>query len=114
VVQGLWNEADVSKTKRLGHTARIKALEDDLRKLRAQLPKEIHHAVRGELRVEMHDHEARCDHEPHGGHFLPETVMDALAVKPLDLLKPSETDAARIKWLADSYLVPPRYDGREA
>ena len=51
MVQGLWNEADVSKTKRTGHAARIAALERDVARLRAQLPKEIHHAVRTEVRV---------------------------------------------------------------
>ena len=42
----------MSKTKRHGHAARISALERDLRRLRAQLPREIHHAVRHELQVE--------------------------------------------------------------
>ena len=42
----------MSKTKRTGHSARIAALEKDLRRLRAQLPREIHHAVRHELAVE--------------------------------------------------------------
>jgi hypothetical protein len=43
----------MSKTKRTGHSARLAALEKDLRRLRAQLPKEIHHAVRTEIRVAL-------------------------------------------------------------
>ena len=42
----------MSKTKRTGHAARIAALERDVARLRAQLPKEIHHAVRHELAVD--------------------------------------------------------------
>ena len=49
----------MSKTKRTGQAARICALEKDLRRLRAQLPKEIHHAVRHEIAVEMDLHEKR-------------------------------------------------------
>jgi hypothetical protein len=64
VVQGLWNEADVSKTKRTGHAARIAALERDVARLRAQLPKEIHHAVRTEVRV------AFKEERPFGFHML--------------------------------------------
>ena len=43
----------MSKTKRTGQAARIAALEKDLRRLRAQLPREIHHAVRYEIAVEV-------------------------------------------------------------
>ena len=45
----------MTKTKRIGHTARIKALEDQLRKLVAGLPKEIHHAVRSEIKVALRE-----------------------------------------------------------
>jgi hypothetical protein len=53
----------MSKTKRLGHTARIKALEDEVRHLTANLPKEIHHAVRTELRVAVSEVAASAVHE---------------------------------------------------
>jgi hypothetical protein len=49
----------MSKTKRSGDRARIAALEKDLRRLRAQLPREIHHAVRHELAVELERRESR-------------------------------------------------------
>jgi hypothetical protein len=48
----------MSKTKRTGHSARLAALEKDLRRLRAQLPKEIHHAVRTEIRVALKEQES--------------------------------------------------------
>ena len=48
----------MSKTKRTGQAARISALEKDLRRLRAQLPKEIHHAVWHEIAIKAkHEHE---------------------------------------------------------
>jgi hypothetical protein len=57
----------MSKTKRTGHSARLAALEKDLRRLRAQLPKEIHHAVRTEIRVALTEQEP----ERGGGHIIP-------------------------------------------
>lgn len=51
----------MSKTKRSGQAARIGTLEKDLRRLRAQLRGEIHHAVRTELGLELARHEAGWD-----------------------------------------------------
>ena len=48
----------MSKSKRTGHTARIAALERDVLRLRAQLPKEIHHAARFELRAALKERDA--------------------------------------------------------
>ena len=43
----------MSKTKRSGHTARIAALEKELRLLRAGIRKDIIHAVRHEVSAEL-------------------------------------------------------------
>ena len=52
----------MSKTKRSGDRARIAALEKDLRRLRAQLPKEITHRARAEAQAALHNHEAETWH----------------------------------------------------
>ena len=50
---------------------RIARLEHDVTRLRAQLPKEIHHAARFELKAALADHEKTFAHAPKGGYLIP-------------------------------------------